>query len=77
MTIATTERKDKVDNQKQIANKDLRERIIDLGFFNWQIARKIGISEAQFCRWLREELSETDERRKRIEEVLDRLEKGG
>ena len=60
-----------------IANKDIRERIFNLGIFNWQIAEKVGISDITFSRWMRTEMSENDERRIKIETVLDQLERGG
>lgn len=60
-----------------IANKDIRERIFNLGIFNWQIAEKVGISDITFSRWMRTEMPENDERRIKIESVLDQLERGG
>lgn len=57
-----------------LANADLRQEFVRHGVFQWQIARKIGISEPQLTRWLREPLAEGDERRERIEAVLTELE---
>lgn len=55
-------------------NEDIRKRITRIGRFDWQIARKIGISPSTFCIWMREPLAEGDERRERIEAVLTELE---
>ena len=59
------------------ANKDIRKRIFNLGIFNWQIAEKVGISDITFSRWMRTEMPKNDERRIKIESVLDQLERGG
>lgn len=59
------------------ANTKLRERIDKSGLYLWQLASKMGISAGTITLWLREELAETDERRIKIEEVLDKLERGG
>lgn len=59
------------------ANKDIRERIFNLGIYNWQLAEKIGVSDITLSRWMRVEMPKTDERRIKIEEVLDQLERGG
>lgn len=59
------------------ANTKLRERIDESGLYLWQLASKMGISAGTITLWLREELAETDERRIKIEEVLDKLERGG
>ena len=61
--------------RKNTANMDLRERITRLRMFYWQFARHLEVSESTLTVWLREELSPTDERRKQIEEVLDKLER--
>ena len=60
-----------------LANKDLREKFVRAGLFQWQIAKRIGISEPQLTRWLRTELPEGDERRQRILAVLAEAEGGG
>ena len=59
------------------ANTKLRERIDKSGLYLWQLASKMGISAGTITLWLREELAETDERRIKIETVLDQLERGG
>jgi len=59
------------------ANKDIRERIFNLGIYNWQLAEKIGVSDITLSRWMRVEMPKTDERRIKIESVLDQLERGG
>ena len=38
---------------------------------HYEVARKIGISEATFCRWLRVELNE--ERKKLVLSAIDKL----
>lgn len=37
-------------------NQDIRQMIKDAGLKQWQVAKKCGISEYTFIRWLREEL---------------------
>lgn len=39
----------------------------------WQVARKLGVSEFTFCRWLREELS--PERNVQVLAAIDELKK--
>jgi hypothetical protein len=55
----------------------MRDRISDLGYFNWQIADMVGVSDITFTKWMRKEMPKTDERRIKIESVLDQLERGG
>ena len=57
------------------ANKDIRDRISDLGYFNWQIADMVGVSDITFTKWMRKEMPKTDERRIKIESVLYQLER--
>lgn len=63
--------------RKNLANKDLRQEFVRHGLFQWQIARRLQISEPQLTRWLRTELPEGDERRQRILAVLAEAEGGG
>ena len=41
----------------EISNKDIRTTIKDTGHRQWEVAWKLGISEATLCRKLRIELS--------------------
>lgn len=52
-------------------NKDIREKIKDVGLYQYQVAEEVGISEAQFIRWLRNELSE--ERKAKIYTAIKKL----
>ncbi len=56
-------------------NNDIKVQIMLLGLKQWQVADEIGITPCTFCVWLRHELSA--ERRKRIDDAIDRLSKGG
>ena len=59
------------------ANKDLRERITNCGLFMWQAARRIGIEDTTFSKWMREPLDPNDPRRQRIIQMLEETEGGG
>ncbi|MBM7702855.1 hypothetical protein [Metabacillus iocasae] len=41
-------------------NYEIKSKIKEMGLFQWQVAEKYGISESQFCRVLRNELSKAD-----------------
>lgn len=51
------------------ANIEIRKKIIEKGLFNYQIAKKLGVSDITFSRWMREELSEA--RKQRILKILE------
>ena len=55
-------------------NLDIREEARDAGIKLWQIAEKLGISDSNFSRQLRHELSE--EEKNRISDIIHKL-KGG
>lgn len=55
-------------------NIDIRQNIKKAGLFQYQVAREVGVSEAQFIRWLRYDLSK--EKAERILKAIDKL-KGG
>lgn len=42
-------------------NQELKDLIRDLGFKQFEVARKIGVSEFTFCSWLRRELTEAQQ----------------
>ncbi len=52
-------------------NYEIRRLIKKYRLFHYEVAQKIGISEATFCRWLREELNE--ERKKLVLSAIERL----
>ena len=45
------------------ANQDIRDAIVEHGYFMWQIARKLGISDTYFTKMMREELPESEKRK--------------
>lgn len=51
------------------ANKDIRDAITEKGFFMWQIAKKLGISDTFFTKMMREELPESEKKK-----ILDAIE---
>lgn len=54
-----------------MANTEIREEIKESGFFKWQIAAQIGITEMSLIRWLRLELPE--EKKKLIRNAIAQL----
>lgn len=54
-------------------NQDIKATIKAAGLKQWQVAKKCGVYESTFCRWLRDELSE--ERRRLILKAIDDLKK--
>lgn len=55
-------------------NLEIRVKIKQNRLCHYEVAQKIGISEATFCRWLREELNE--ERKKLVLSAIDKLIRG-
>lgn len=51
------------------ANMEIRKKIIEKGLFYYQIAKRLGVSDITFSRWMREELSEP--RKQRILAILE------
>lgn len=45
------------------ANRDIRDSIVEHGYFMWQIARKLGISDTYFTKMMRVELPESEKRK--------------
>ena len=43
-------------------SSEIRKRIKEAGLFQWQVAAKIGVTEATFIRWLRFELPDSRKR---------------
>ena len=39
-------------------NQEIRDQIKAAGLKQWEVARKLGVAESTFIRWLRDELSE-------------------
>lgn len=62
--------------RQNVENQDIRRMITEAGLFNWQVARKVGISTASMVVWLREPLPEGSERRNRILAALGETEGG-
>lgn len=56
-----------------MANKTIREAIRNSGFYQWQIADEMGISDITLSRWLRKELPQDKQRE--VFEAIDRLRK--
>ena len=52
-------------------NKEIRQAIKAAGLYQWQVAKKCGVNEYTFIRWLRDELSE--KRRKDILSAIEAL----
>ena len=44
----------------EISNKDIRKAIMESGHKQWEVAWKLGMSEATLCRKLRIELPDQD-----------------
>ena len=57
-----------------VTNVDIKEMIKEAGLYQYQVAKEVGISEPQFIRWLRYDLSK--EKAERILKAIDKL-KGG
>lgn len=55
-------------------NFELRQKVENSGIFYWQIAEKLGVSDATLCRWLRHELS--NEKKSQIFAAITELEAG-
>lgn len=55
-------------------NAEIRKKIREAGIYQYQVAKEVGISEAQFIRWLRYDIS--NEKAERIIKAIDKL-KGG
>ena len=56
----STEFKDVKGDEMKISNKDIRKAIAESGHKQWEVAWKLGMSEATLCRKLRIELPEHD-----------------
>lgn len=54
-----------------LENRDLRDAIAKGGFFQWQIAKRLGIAEPTLTRWLRDPLPKNDPRRQKILQILE------
>lgn len=55
------------------ANLSIRKTIRAERLRNWEVAKKVGISDSRFSVWLRTPLN--DERRKRVENAIQELTK--
>ncbi len=55
-------------------NLEIRMKIKQNRLCHYEVAKKIGISEATFCRWLREELSE--EKKSLVLSAIDKVLRG-
>ena len=56
------------------ANQDVRKRIDKAGLTQWQVAEEVGINHVTMSVWLRTPL--TKEQSTRVNEALERLERG-
>lgn len=63
--------------RKNTENADIRKMITAAGLFDWQVARRVGISHATLVVWLREPLPEGSDRRQRIMKALADIEAEG
>lgn len=54
-------------------NSIVRNAMKEANIQHWRVAKQMGISEATFCRWLREELS--PERHAQVLAAIDELKK--
>ncbi|MEQ7215156.1 MULTISPECIES: hypothetical protein [Enterococcus] len=52
-------------------NQDIRNLIFFNNLKNWQVAKKIGISDSRFSVWLRTPLN--DERKERVSKAIESL----
>lgn len=52
-------------------NQEIRDQIRAAGLKQWEVARKLGVAESTFIRWLRDELSE--EQRTAISKAIEDL----
>ena len=52
-------------------NQEIRQKIKEAGLKQWQVAKKCGVNEYTFIRWLRDEL--TVQRRNAILEAIESL----
>ena len=52
-------------------NQEIRQKIKEAGLKQWQVAKKCGMNEYTFIRWLRDEL--TEQRRNAILEAIESL----
>lgn len=52
-------------------NQDIKSQIKEAGLKQWQVAKKCGVNESTFVRWLRDDLSA--ERRAAILKAIDDL----
>lgn len=52
-------------------NLDVRKAIFNAGLRHWQVAQKVGCSEATFSRWLRYDMS--TERKRQILQAVESL----
>lgn len=57
-----------------VTNVDIKEMIKEAGLYQYQVAKEVGISEPQFIRWLRYDLSK--DKINRILKAIEKL-KGG
>ena len=58
-----------------LMNTGIRNSIKAAGLKQWQVAKRLGITEYTFIRWLRDDL--TDARKKAINEAIEALQREG
>ena len=54
-------------------NQEIRDRIKAAGLKQWQVAKKLGVAESTFIRWLRDELP--SDQKEAIFKAIDELQK--
>ena len=54
---------------KRMTNKELKVMWESKRIRQWEIAKRLGVSESMFCRMMREELSE--ETKKQVQKIID------
>ena len=57
-----------------MSNKELKKRIKEAGFYQWQVADEMGISQYTLCIWFRKPLP--PEKEQAVLDALQRLKEG-
>lgn len=66
-----TSKRIKKMSEVKVTNKRVRDELIRNGLFLWQLAKRMGVSEASVTRMMREELPDA-----RQDELIDLIRKG-
>lgn len=57
--------------RKNNVNAEIISKMEKHNVFQWEVAKKVGVSEGLFCRWMREELS--PERKEQAMKAIDEI----